>query len=149
MYVKMYTENINADKWWGIDRPTPLLYAMKNGETFCSLDTTVKSAWRDMGIAFAPTWDIVMASKENRISWEEYTKRYTDLMRQRYIEKKNLFLKALSYNNLVLRCYCKDTSRSIRKCHRYILTDILEKIASRHNIKCRCMGEVTKDGFAA
>lgn len=145
-YVKIYTENVNADRW-GKDRPSPMAYAAENGETFCSLDTTVKSAWKDMGKAFAPTWDMVMGHKRGEITWAEYTERYVALMRQRYAENKELFLKALSYENLVLRCYCSDTSKSSRKCHRYILADILMKIAKHHNITCRYMGEITKNGY--
>ena len=47
------------------------------------LDTTAK-AKGGQGKLFAPTWKMVMASKKGEITWDEYTKRYLDLMRKRY-----------------------------------------------------------------
>ena len=100
-----------------------------------------------MGEEFAPTWELVNGIKEERIDWEEYTKGYTSLMRERYVKDKSLFLKALSYDNLVLRCYCPNTSETTKQCHRYLLVDILLKIAEKHNIKAEYMGEITKKMF--
>ena len=145
---KIYTEDINSHRW-GKDRPTVLGYAMRNGETFLSLDTTFMTAWQPIGKAFAPTRKIVMDSKQGRITWKEYTEKYTAMMRKSYSDNKELFLKALGYDNLVLKCYCKDTSHSTWRCHRYILTGILLKVAKANGIKAKYMGEVTKNGFWA
>ena len=37
----------------------------------CVLNTTVKSG-TGLGAVFAPTWKMVMDSKQNRISWQTY-----------------------------------------------------------------------------
>ena len=39
------------------------------------LNTTAKSA-KGLGKTFAPTWEMVMARKQERITWEQYTERY-------------------------------------------------------------------------
>src|SRR5690606_22745899 len=72
------------------------------------LNTTVKSG-TGLGAVFAPTWTMVMASKRDEITWEEYRSQYTALMRQRYRANPSAFLEALSSAELIVCCYCKDT----------------------------------------
>jgi len=104
------------------------------------LNTTVKSA-SGSGAVFAPTWDMVMKSKRGEIDWQEYTRQYTALMRKRYQANKEAFLEVLSYEKPVVTCYCRDTHRTSKHCHRYILVDILEKIARHEGIKFQYIGE--------
>ncbi|MDL1882217.1 hypothetical protein FBR01_01030 [Anaerolineae bacterium CFX8] len=105
------------------------------------LNTTVKSG-SGLGAVFAPTWKMVMASKRDEITWEEYRSQYTALMRQRYQANPSAFLEALSSDELIVCCYCKDTHATTKHCHRYILVEILEKVAAHHGISFEAMGEV-------
>jgi len=105
------------------------------------LNTTVKSG-TGLGAVFAPTWKMVMASKQNMISWQTYVEQYTALMRQRYQANPAAFLEALNSDELIVCCYCKDTHATTRHCHRYILIEILEKVAQHHGIGFVSIGEV-------
>jgi len=105
------------------------------------LNTTVKSG-TGLGAVFAPTWKMVMASKRDEITWDEYRSQYTALMRQRYQAHPSAFLEALSSTELIVCCYCKDTHATTKHCHRYILVEILEKVAAHHGIGFEFIGEV-------
>jgi hypothetical protein len=105
------------------------------------LNTTVKSG-TGLGAVFAPTWKMVMASKQNTISWQSYIEEYTALMRQRYQANPAAFLEALSSDELIVCCYCKDTHATTKHCHRYLLVEILEKVAAHHGIGFESIGEV-------
>lgn len=105
------------------------------------LNTTVKSG-TGLGAVFAPTWKMVMQSKRNEIHWDEYRQQYTELMRQRYQANPAAFLEAVSSDELIVCCYCRDTHATTRHCHRYILVEILEKVAQHHGIGFESIGEV-------
>jgi hypothetical protein len=105
------------------------------------LNTTVKSG-TGLGAVFAPTWKMVMQSKRDEITWDEYRREYTALMRQRYQANPAAFLEALSSAELIVCCYCKDTHATTKHCHRYILVEILEKVAAHHGIDFEAIGEV-------
>ena len=105
------------------------------------LNTTVKSG-TGLGAVFAPTWKMVLASKQNTISWQTYIEQYTALMRQRYQANPAAFLEALSSDELIVCCYCKDTHATTKHCHRYILVEILEKVAVHRGIDFEFIGEV-------
>ncbi len=105
------------------------------------LNTTVKSG-AGLGMVFAPTWQMVMQSKRNEITWDEYRQQYTALMRQRYQANTAAFLEALNSDELIVCCYCRDTHMTTQHCHRYILVEILEKVAQHHGIGFEQIGEV-------
>jgi hypothetical protein len=105
------------------------------------LNTTVKSG-TGLGAVFAPTWKMVMASKQNTISWQSYIEQYTALMRRRYQANPASFLEALRSDELIVCCYCKDTHATTKHCHRYVLVEILEKVAAHRGIGFEAIGEV-------
>jgi len=105
------------------------------------LNTTVKSG-TGLGAVFAPTWKMVMKSKQGKIDWDEYRSQYTELMRQRYAQNQGAFLEALNNKELILCCYCRDTHDSTKHCHRYLLVEILKKVATHHGIEFEYIGEV-------
>ena len=105
------------------------------------LDTTIKSA-TGLGAVFAPTWSMVMDWKRGAMNWDTYTKQYTQLMRERYRKNQTAFLEALQSDELIVCCYCKDTHASTRHCHRYLLVDILHKVADHYQIGFKPLGEV-------
>jgi uncharacterized protein YeaO (DUF488 family) len=105
------------------------------------LDTTVKSG-TGLGAVFAPTWDLVMPWKQGDLDWAAYRRQYTELMRQRYAANPSAFLEALNSDELIVCCFCKDMHATTRHCHRYILVEILEKVAAHHGIGFEYIGEV-------
>ena len=105
------------------------------------LDTTIKSA-TGLGAVFAPTWLMVMDWKRGAMDWDTYTQQYTELMRERYHKNQAAFFEALQTDELIVCCYCKDTYASTRQCHRYLLVDILHKVADHHQIDFKSLGEV-------
>lgn len=105
------------------------------------LNTTIKSG-TGLGAVFAPTWKMVLEFKQGEISWDEYRRQYTDLMRQRYQANASAFLEALSSDELIVCCYCKDTHATTKHCHRYILVELLEKVAVHHSIRFEYIGEI-------
>ena len=116
-----------------------ITYVGKAGQTV--LNTTVKSG-SGVGAVFAPTWELVMASKRGHITWEQYTAGYYQLMRERYRRHKAAFIAALQEDELIVTCYCRDTSQTTRHCHRYLLVDILEQVAVAEEIAFERIGEV-------
>ncbi len=107
------------------------------------LNTTIKSG-SGLGAVFAPTWKMVMQSKQDEISWDEYREQYTALMRQRYSASQGAFLEALNSSELIVCCYFRDTHDTTRHCHRYLLVEILEKVAEYHGIGFEYIDEVYK-----
>ncbi len=82
------------------------------------LDITVKG--KDLiGKVFAPTWKMVMGSKEGKISWDEYKDMYKDLMRQSYREHRDAWDEVLSREEVTFVCFCKADN----PCHRYLLAE--------------------------
>ncbi len=105
------------------------------------LDTTVKTG-KGLGVVFAPTWDMVLSLKRGEITWDVYRRRYTALMRERYTSNPSDFLDTLSNDELIVCCYCKDTHATTKHCHRYILVEILQKVAAHHSIGFEYIGEI-------
>lgn len=104
-------------------------YKGKPGETV--LDTTIKSASTLVEKAFAPTWEMVMGFKNGHITWEQYAEQYYALMRHRYSLNPAIFHEVVKRDTIVLMCYC---NKANRQCHRYLLQEILQKLAIHQNI---------------
>ncbi len=98
------------------------------------LDITVKSGDK----AFAPTWKIVMGSKEGRISEEEYTHQYHELMRGSYQKNRKRWDEVLSLDEIILACYCRPDSF----CHRYLLKDMLVKCGATYTGEVKSLDQL-------
>ena len=105
-----------------------------------ALNTTAKSA-AGLGKVFAPTWELVMASKKKQITWQEYTEKYLNLLRERYAKNHSMFAEACAAGEIVLLCYCKNSVSSGKKCHRYLLAEVLRKVALSMGIQATYQGE--------
>ena len=89
------------------------------------LDITVKG--RDpVGRIFAPSWKLVMGSKEGKITWNEYQKMYRELMRNSYRQHRDTWDNILNRDEVTLVCFCKSDSF----CHRYLVADYLVKLGA-------------------
>lgn len=90
----------------------------------CYFDITVKA-----DSIFAPTWKMVMDHKGGKISDEEYTKQYHQIIRKKFSggsfgEGKILLKEFIEpKERIILACYC----RANTFCHRYLLKDMLVK----------------------
>lgn len=106
------------------------------------LDTTVKSGDK----TFAPTWEIVRAVKDgvslSGIEFtpeEDYTNRYSNLMRDSWRVNKEKWLEVCRRDTVVIGCYCSNG----KFCHRYLLVSYLEKVCNLYNIPFEYAGEIT------
>ena len=112
------------------------------------LDITVKSASEPVGELMAPEWKLVLDFKDLRIGWEAYTEKYQDLMRKRYARYAQAFHDLIrevihQEKRLVLVCYC-NTGPDSRECHRFLMADILEKIARSEGYEASQEGELAR-----
>lgn len=103
-----------------------------------ALDVTVMSA-RPEDRCLAPTWELVRASKDGRITWAQYTEGYLALLRERWAlgpdrqprdsaaRARLLQLARLAATgDVTLLCYCREPAH----CHRSLLAQVLVKIAA-------------------
>jgi uncharacterized protein YeaO (DUF488 family) len=74
----------------------------------------------------APTWEIVMGSKANEITQEEYTQRYLELLAERELTPQDVA--DVLPDGCFLLCYEKPTDF----CHRHILAEWLNQADGIH-----------------
>jgi len=88
------------------------------------IDITVKGQ-HPIGKIFAPTWDMVMGLKEERITWLEYCEKYADLMVKSLEEKPVEWISVIKYakHPMTFVCFCKE----LKACHRWLLAGILQQ----------------------
>ena len=103
------------------------------------LDATVKTGDK----IFAPSWEIVTDVKSGRITEEEYTTRYTALMRASYKSHKFHWLEQLKQEHLAIACFCPPGCF----CHRHILAKMFEAVGKAEGIEVKLMGEITKESL--
>lgn len=108
---------------------------MAKGKGIPLIDTTVRSGEK----AFAPTWEMVKGIKEHTLSEEEYTKQYIFLMRKSMVDNRDKWLALLEKPEFAIACYCGPNDF----CHRFVLKDILLKLAKQKNIEIEYCGEIT------
>lgn len=83
------------------------------------LDITVKTGIK----AFAPTWKMVMKSKQGELSEEEHTEQYMALLRKSWKENRAEWENLLGMAEVTLVCFC----RPGEFCHRVLLAKLLEQ----------------------
>ncbi len=91
------------------------------------LDITVKGK-DPIGRIFAPSWKMVMGSKEGKISWDEYQKMYQELMQNSYRQHRDTWDNILNRDEVTLVCFCKSDS----SCHRYLLADYFSNLGAEY-----------------
>lgn len=98
------------------------------------IDTTVKS-----GVSFlAPTWDIVIGVKSGKITTDEYTCKYLDILQERYDKNPQQFIDLFNNDDVAFGCYCKSGCF----CHRYILVEVFSELANINKLQFAYMGEI-------
>lgn len=89
------------------------------------LDITIKGK-DPIGRFFAPTWKMVMASKEKKLSWDEYKSMYRALMQKSYLDNRNIWEEILRRDEVTIVCFC----RAGDNCHRFLLADYFSKLGA-------------------
>lgn len=92
---------------------------------------TLRRSFDENLISFAPSPELLKDYKNERIGWEEYKRRYTTEQREHYRNSPGDFedlLQRAEEENLVLLCYERFEGKDT-KCHRFLLVDILKKVA--------------------
>lgn len=85
-----------------------------------ALDTTVKTGESRL----APTWGMVLDVKSGRISEDEYTERYLEILDFWWHHDPDFWDSLLNTPVIALGCYC--TANEF--CHRKLLVDFLAKV---------------------
>jgi uncharacterized protein YeaO (DUF488 family) len=91
------------------------------------LDITIKGQ-DPVGKIFAPTWKMVMTSKQGKLRWEEYSAQYRQLLRQSYLDNREQWDLILKEPEVTLVCFCKAGTL----CHRYLLADYLTRLGANY-----------------
>jgi len=89
------------------------------------LDITVKN---NRNHVLAPTWDLVMSMKNQKISWTQYEEGYMRLLNERLKTRRPEFVQLIEKSNkqdIVLVCFCTDE----RYCHRRLAKEFLDRLA--------------------
>lgn len=104
------------------------------------LNITVKSGVKEL----APDWDFLMAykkSKQDAAAQEEYTRCYYAKLNRVWREKPEVFLSLFeNYTEVAFACYCPE---GVCFCHRFLLVNGLEKMATKLNLPFERGGEIT------
>ena len=113
------------------------------------LDISIKSASTPEGKLMAPEWPLVRDFKEGSIDWEMYTEKYHELLRKRYARYAQVFHDLIrdvvtGGERLVLTCYC-NVGPGCEECHRFLMADILEKIAEQEGYEVCNEGDLSQD----
>lgn len=114
------------------------------------LDITVKSSGDSLGAILAPTWDMVGGHKRQNnpdderwqnyepLTDEAYTEAYYALLRKRYKENREAFMKIIELEQVTLTCYCSGEGF----CHRHLASEVISKIAESLGYQVAELGEV-------
>ena len=98
------------------------------------IDTTFKSG----NPIFAPSKEIVYGIKYQGMSEQEYTEHYYQQMRQSIQNNTDQWLALFKKESIAIACYCG----SDKFCHRFLLKDILLKVAYKRNYPINYLGEI-------
>lgn len=80
------------------------------------LDVTVKGN-HPIGSVFAPTWYMVNKIKDGTMSEKQYKQDYYNILRNRYLDYKDIWDKISKWDRVTFVCYCNPNNF----CHRYLL----------------------------
>ena len=93
--------------------------------------------------SFAPSKNLILSYKDEKIQWGEYKRRYIAEQRKHYRENLGDFEKLLdraTREDITLLCYERFEGPKT-KCHRLLLYDILQKIAKAKKYKVNFIDE--------
>lgn len=97
-------------------------------------------------VSFAPSVDLLMDYKKGKMSWAQYTERYTREQREHYKTARGDFdslLDRAEDEKIVLLCYERFEGTDTR-CHRMLLHDILKKVAAKEGFEVDFIDEIER-----
>jgi uncharacterized protein YeaO (DUF488 family) len=98
------------------------------------IDSTVKSGDKRL----APTWDMVINSKNGNMTAAEYEIKYRELMAKSQADHPKFWDELCAMPKIALACYC---NRFVF-CHRHILAEIIKEYALTKKIVIKICGEI-------
>ena len=93
--------------------------------------------------SFAPSAELLRSYKDGKRSWFQYTQRYTAEQRTHFRENPEHFedlLKRATIEDIILLCYERYDGPETQ-CHRFLLYDMLQKIANEWKYDVRFVDE--------
>lgn len=87
---------------------------------------------------FAPTAELLRAYKNSFITAAEYTEIFQKLMRERYQEDKDHWLKLFQFDEVALACYCP----AGEFCHRHLIREYAQGVAKTLDVPFEYAGEI-------
>jgi ribA/ribD-fused uncharacterized protein len=105
----------------------------KRKDLFTVIDVTVKNA-KGARTSLAPTWNMVMGYKKGVLSEKDYTKQYTEILKQsqkRFPNKWEATLRKNENKTIVFCCFCPKGNF----CHRHLLAKEFINFAEQIGIK--------------
>jgi hypothetical protein len=123
------TCRIRSDYWRQLDK-----------EGWFVFDCTVGSGGKSAA-PFAPTWEMVKGYLQKRMTEEEYTRRYHQMMRQSYLSHRKDWNELLEHEKVALACYCGENEF----CHRHLLAEYLQKAGEANGIEVDIVYEEGRD----
>lgn len=112
-------------------------WRLAQAKGFALIDTTVRSG----ELAFAPTWEMVKASKAGTLSPEAYTEQYRALMLTSVRTHAKLWREISALDDVALLCYCPAGTF----CHRHLLAGYFEEYCIATHRPITLMGELTHE----
>lgn len=94
---------------------------------------------RKGGSSFGPSWPLLQAAKAGKIDFQGYRLRYFSEMRASYKIHNAEWLQLLTWERVVLCCYCVNHLQ----CHRILLAEMLVLTAKARGIAASYEGELT------
>jgi hypothetical protein len=98
-----------------------------------SLQGNRRRLHRGIGIYFAPSPHLLypfLTKRKHRgltdADWAAYAEAYRNEMRQSYRDHRSAWLELLSWQRVILLCFCTDPEQ----CHRRVLAEILVKLGA-------------------
>lgn len=92
---------------------------------------------------FAPTWEMIRALKDGRMSAAEYTEKYEELMAHTYNLYREDWYRFFQRDKVAVACFCGAGTF----CHRYLLRNILKRVFRNRGWDFIDGGEITKETF--
>lgn len=102
-----------------------------------ALDVTVKSGDK----TFAPSWDIVMRFRDDKITEQQYLAAYNSMMKQSWKENKKRWIEVANRESVTLTCYCSRHGF----CHRNRLAEMIAAVAVSLGRQVIIGGYITDD----
>ena len=95
-------------------------------------------SWKIGEKLFAPEPDLLFAYKRGEVDEATYSRRYREILQQRFDQNPIPFLKLSAYDTVAFNCFCSGAGF----CHRFLFVEFLTQLFHTEYI-----GEISKEGI--